>query len=190
MKNDDLIKLLRVECSYNMPDEQFDSFIDAMSEIHLKNKEVLIPWSKFDSNVYLLKSGIIRYVYFDGDRETTYGFASPGTIMISYHSFAEHKPSFYQLESCGECDVLSLSKARFDELMKSSHKFALWMFHHAAGQLYHNELKHSIINGDAMERFRSLIKNRPDILDRVPLQTIASYLGITPAYLSRLKRSL
>ena len=57
-------------------------------------------------------------------------------------------------------------------------------------QLYFYEMKLCVIKGDARERFRSLIQNRPEILEKVPLNAIASYLGITPSYLSRLKKKL
>ena len=185
----ELIKLLHEECSYKIADELLDKFISRTTEIHLKNKEVLVPYGKFDPNVYILKSGIMRYVYFDGERERTYGFGSPGTIMISFHSFCMREPAFFQAEACGKCVVLKLTKVGLDELLKESHEFAIWMFHHATWQLYYKEHKYSVINGHAKERFYAMVKNRPDIIARVPLQAIASYLGVTPSYLSLLKKS-
>ena len=173
-----------------MSDGLFDEFIGAMTDIHLKNREVLIPYDKLDTNVYLQKSGITRYCYFDGEREKTYAFTTPGTLMISYHSHFLRKPSFYQFESCGESVVGKLSKKYLDEMIERSHEFAQWMLRISMGQLYANELKQSVVNGLAKERFMSLIKNRPEIMARVPMKTIASYLGVTPEYLYRLKKKL
>jgi CRP-like cAMP-binding protein len=187
---DELKQLLRDESPFKISDELLDIFLGKMSEVRLRNHEVLIPYGRLDANMYVQKEGITRYVYFDGTTERTYGFATPGTIMISYHSFYDRQPSFFQLESCGESVVMRISKSDFDEMMKESHEFSQWMWSLSLGQLYSNELKVSVINGQAKERFVSLVKNRPEIIARVPSQTIASYLGVTPSYLSRLRRKL
>jgi signal-transduction protein with cAMP-binding, CBS, and nucleotidyltransferase domain len=187
---DELKQLLKNECRFEISDGLLDRFIGAMTEVRLRNKEVLIPYGRVDSNVYVLKSGIVRYVYFEGEEERTWAFAVPGTIMISFHSLYEHQPAFFQLESCGESVVGRVSKSDLYGLVADSHEFAQWFLDIQVSQLYLHELKVSIINGQTRERFRSLIENRPEIIARVPLKIIASYLGVTPNYLSNLKKSL
>jgi CRP-like cAMP-binding protein len=185
-----LKKLLYDEGRYKMPDEVLDRFVGMMTEVRLKNRQALMPYGKFDSNVYVLKSGIIRYCYFDGEKEKTYGFTTPGTVMISYHSNIMNQPSFFQVESCGESVVMKVSREQVDELVAESHEFARWMLSIQSMQLYFFEFKHAAINGLAKERYLSLIKNRPEVATRVPLKTIASYLGVSPNYLSRVKGTL
>jgi hypothetical protein len=48
----------------------------------------------------------------------------------------------------------------------------------------------AVLNGTATERFEALLKNRPEILKNVSSKVIASYIGVTPTSLSRLKREL
>lgn len=55
------------------------------------------------------------------------------------------------------------------------------------GQLYSCEHKLYLINGTARDRYLSVIRNRPEIIEAVPSKIIASYLGVTPQYLCRLK---
>ena len=74
--------------------------------------------------------------------------------------------------------------------MESSHEFARWALSYEQGQLYYLEKKDTVINGDARERYESLLRQRPDILEKVALKHIASYLGITPQYFSRLKQQI
>lgn len=158
------------------------------TEVRLKSKETLVAYGRFDDNVYVMKSGIIRYCYFDGIRERTFGFAMPGSVMIQYHCHFMRKPSFFQPEACGETVVMKIARRDFDALIARSHEFSNWMLTLSSGQLYTNEAKLSLINGMAKERFVALIRNRPEIMACVPQKVIASYLGITPTYLSRLRK--
>ncbi len=179
---------LLCEAGIGMSDELFERFVGSMTEIHLKNREVLVAAGKIDTNVYVQKDGLIRAWYFDGENEKTYGFSNPGTMLISYHSFFMGQPSFFQFESCGETTMLRMSRKELDELVDSSGEFAKWLLAARAGQLYANEFKLSVITGSAKERYTALVKNRPEVIARVPVRIIASYLGVTPNYLSYLKR--
>lgn len=185
-----LRRLINTECDYRMADETLDRFIALMQQVHLKDKEPLISYGKFDDNVYILKEGFIRRVHFDGLKEKTYTFAGPGTTMISYHSFYEHLPSYFQLESCGRSVVMKVSEAAVNDLAKESNDFALWFLRIAVSQLYFWEKKAAVINGTARERFEALVKNRPEILKLVSNGVIASYIGVEQSYLSRLKRQI
>lgn len=190
-ESDDIIELkehLHAECTYRMSDETMDMFVGLMSELPLKNKDALVPYGKFDQNIYIVKSGILRYAYFDGLKEVTFGFALPGTLIISYYSFYKREPSFFQIESCGTSVVMKVTKTDFDRLTEQSGDFAKWMLRLSAAQLWHYEKKLAVVNGSAKERFISLMQKRPEIFETVQLSVIASYIGITPTYLSKMKR--
>ncbi|MDR2890168.1 MAG: Crp/Fnr family transcriptional regulator [Alistipes sp.] len=186
-----LKKQLSEECSYRMRDETMDRFLGLMTEtVELKDGEPLIPYGRFDNNVYVLKSGIVRSVWFDGLKETTFAFALPGTVIISYYSFYLREPSFSQFEACCDSAVMKIPKAGFVELMEQSHDFAQWVAWMSLSQLWFYEKKRLVVNGDARERFESLLRNRPEIIEKVRSKVIASYIGITPQYLSNLKKTL
>jgi CRP-like cAMP-binding protein len=191
MVDEELRKLLQDEAGgVEMSDELFTRLIDATTEIKLKNKEVLIAIGQLDTNVYIQKSGIMRACYLDGGNEYTYGFSAPGTVVISYHSYFMHLPSVFQIESCGKSVVLKISKMKMNEIVKSSNEFAEWLLAIHSAQLFSNEFKIANITGNAKDRYRSYIKNRPEIVAGVPAKLIASYLGISTVHLSRLKKSI
>ncbi len=175
-------------CTYPLPDRLMDEFLDALTPVTLKSGDRLVRYGQMDDNVYVIKSGIIRYCYFDGDREKTFGFGTPGNVSIQYHCYYMLRPSFFQLESCGESVVMKLSKSGMENFVSRSHEFARWMLSLSLEQLYTNEMKLSVINGSAKERFEALVQNRPEIMACVPQMIIATYLGITPQYLSRLRK--
>ncbi|MDR2890174.1 MAG: Crp/Fnr family transcriptional regulator [Alistipes sp.] len=171
-------------------DELAERMMGAMTETRLKNKEVLIPLGKRDSNLYIQRNGLMRALYFDGDTEKTYGFANPGTVTLSYHSHFAGRPSVFQFESCGDTDVLKMSEKDMDNLMADSHEFTRWLLAIHEAQCYFNEYKHAALKGTAKERYLSLVEKRPDILARVSLKVVASYLGVAPNYLNFLKKQL
>lgn len=190
MDNQNLKTLLNRQSSVGMSDELFERFVGYMTEIRLKNKEVLIPYGEIDTDLYVQKDGLLRACYMDGENEKTYGFSDAGTVVISYSSHFMHQPSVFQIESCGETRVLKMSKKDLDDMVDKSLEFAKWMLSTQMGQLHTNELKLTVVTGSAKERYRFMIHNRPEILARVPVKTIASYLGVAPNYLSYLKRVL
>jgi CRP-like cAMP-binding protein len=179
------------ESLYKLPGPLLDTLLASSTEITVKPRHPLIDYGRMDDNVYILKEGIVRYSWFDGTNERTYGFAMPGTMMISYHCYYMRRPSFFRLEACRrEMVALRLSKKDLDALIDAHPEVAKWMLNLSLGQLHINEVKMSVINGTARERFEAMIKNRPDIMSEVSMRAIASYLGVTPAYLSRLKKGL
>lgn len=183
-----LRQLISQECSCIPSDEVLDMLLSRAEELHVRANSPVIPYGKLDDSVYILKSGIVRYCYFDGDKEKIWGFACPGTIMISYNCFYMNAPSFFQLEACKEpAAVLRIPKGEFNWMLESSRDFTRWFLQLQFAQLNAYEMKLSIISGSALDRFKALIENRPEIVRGVQQKHIASYLGVTPAYLSRIK---
>ncbi len=188
--DNELKRLIYDEYRFRMSDELFDRFAAIMTEVHLKNNEVLIDYGRIDTNVYIHRSGILRACYFDGKNEKTYGFSNPGTVIISYFSHAMRRPSFYKFSSCGPSVMMKVSKKDVNRLVDESHEFAKWLLAVQTSKLYFNEYKSATINGNAKERLLALMHSRPEIMAHVPLKVIASYLGITPTHLSRLKKDI
>ena len=189
--NTTLKNLLKEEGNFGPSYQIIDMFIDSMEEITLRPKEKLIDFGKTNTDVYCLKEGIIRLFHVEESKEITFGFATPGTIILSPHSYYMRHPAFLIAENCkNEAKVLRMTKQRFDELLRESHEFCQWMLNIAMGQLYTCEHKLYLINGTARDRYMAVAKNRPDIIDAVPSNVIASYLGVTPQYLCKLKKEL
>lgn len=186
--NEQIKDLLRKECNYELSEPMLDRFIESMDEITLRPRDILVLSGEVDPDIYVVKEGILSHTYLDGFKEKTMFFSLPGTMTFASHSYYLGEPAFYQVEACCDSVILHLSKTRFDELIASSYEFCRWALSMAQCQLYYFEMKQAVINGNARERFNALIKNRPEIIGKIPLRTVASYLGITPSYLSRLKK--
>lgn len=181
-------RLLRQEGNFDPSDSILDEFLGSMEEITVRPRERLIDFGKVNSDVYCLKEGIIRLFHYEEGKDITFGFATPGTVILSPHSYYMRQPAFLLAETCkAKATLLRMSKTRFDSMLQDILEFSRWMFNLAMGQLYSCEHKLYLINGTARDRYLSVIRNRPEIIEAVPSKIIASYLGVTPQYLCRLK---
>lgn len=187
-EKDALKKLLLQECSYAFNDSIMDALLECGTVKNFERGEAVIHAGDTDSDIYIIMDGITRHWYWNGDREKTAFFSSSGTMLISYHSYYFGKGSFYNIEACCPTKILCIKKSAFDGLIASSHDFAQWCLSMAQCQIFFFEMKNRIIAGSAKERYISFLKNRPDILNLVQLKIIASYLDVTPQYLSKLRK--
>lgn len=76
-----LKELLANECSFRPSGKLLDELLAPAESIELKKNEVLIMSGRLDPNVYIVKSGVMRYSYMNGIREVTFAFALPGSVI-------------------------------------------------------------------------------------------------------------
>lgn len=182
----DIKTLLHKELGY-LP-ENIDLLLDRAELKRFSKGDIVIECGKRTDDVFIVKKGIMRFVDMNGDKERTFAFALPGTMFFSKHSFVMQLPSYYQVEACCDTELMAISRADFWKAAELSHELALWLLRYAHGELFYQEYKNAAIhNGTASERYRKMMSDRPMILENVSQNIMASYLGITPQYLSKLK---
>ena len=215
-----LKRRLALEAKYQLREAIFDELLASGEEVRLSTYDPMIDAGEFNPNVYIVKEGLVRGTYLDKNIEKTAGFALPGTLLISFHSYYGNEPSYYRYEACCPTVVVRIPKKKFEELTEKYHEFALWVVSAHQNQLYYNEYKNRLLSGDAKSRLIRLatrlqgiitdaqpeasvsteIHNKQvekelhgrwkDIFLLVPSKVIASYLGITEQYLSKIKKEM
>lgn len=189
-ENNSYIKSLLIKELGYLPDD-IDLLLSRGALIRCHKGEVLIECGKLCDSAFIVKSGIMRFVDMNGDRERTFAFALPGTLFFSKHSFVMKQPSYYQVEACCDSELLEISCQDFWNVAELSHDISLWLLKYAHGELFCQEYKNAVVhNGSAAERYRKMLGDRPEIIENVSQKIIASYLGVTPEYLSKLKGQL
>ena len=187
---EDFKKVLADEAEYKLSDKAMDLFCACMEEVHLKRYDYMIKSGDMDNNIYIVKDCIMRRTHEVDGKIVTNSFAIKGSVLISWHCYYFNQPSYSQFQACCDTVLMRVSKEKFDELIATSHEFAQWALSLAHGTLYYQEFKSRAIKGTVKERYTSLIKGRPEIIQKVPLGFIASYLGITQSHLSRMRNEL
>lgn len=187
--NEILKKLLHDELGYLPSGEGIDAMFERGQLEKFQAGECVIEMNKYCPDVFIVRDGIVRFTDMDSVRERTFAFALPGTIFMSKHSFVMGQPSYYSVEACCETELLRIRNNDYWDLVEQYHELTLYMLHYAYGELYFQEYKNAtVINGTARERYKKMLSDRPYIIEKVPQRIIASYLGITPEYFSKLKR--
>ena len=159
-------------------------------EKSFKKKSLLSEDDKFIDEVYFIRKGILRVKIIDLDgKEHTTHFAIEGQFIADYNAFLTRKKSRYQLEAMEDTEVIVLPREGIEwgyEHMKEGEKLgrliAEYYFIYLDTRIQH------LYTLSPIERYELMNEIFPNIHNRVPQHMIASYLGITPIHLSRIKR--
>lgn len=122
--------------------------------------------------IYFIKKGALRLWNNDDGKDITFQFFFEGQIVASYESFHLGKPSIFTIETIENTDLLVLEKRKLEHLLAYTEYFL------------------SRIKESPEKRYISLLEKRPELVRRVPDHYIASFLGITPVSLSRIKKRI
>jgi len=142
--------------------------------------------------LYFVVSGFMRLFHYDdsGAEVTTHINCPPGFIT-SYLNFVHQTRSSENVECITECELLKISKSNLDALMAQSQPFKDFSIIVFQQSLAYNEMRsRELATLTAEQRYLKLIENYPGIVHHVPVQYIASFLGMKPESLSRIRKKL
>jgi len=163
-------------------------FEELFVEKEIPPKTVLLQAGEISNYVHVIKKGCLRQWFNKDGKDITIQFFFEGQPVASIDSFMNSQPSLFTIESIEPSIIISISKKNFEKLNTLYPEFKD-KFHEYLYQRFRNyaQLFLSRIKDKPKERYDDLLKNRPDIIKRIPQHYIASYLGITPISLSRIR---
>ncbi len=167
-----------------------EDIINYSSIVNIKKKKKLLSEGEKSENIFFILKGSLRIYYLDKKgEETNTWFLSENELAISVYSFFTSQPSFECIETLEDCTLITLSKNKLDELYNKHLEFNI--IGRRFTELYYvrNEAQtNSLRMLTAKERYLALCSGQPHIIQRIPLGHIASYLGISPETLSRIRK--
>ena len=156
-----------------------------------KNR-VIEEEGKIPKYLYFIVSGFVRLFHYNdkGDEVTTHIYCPPGFIT-SYFNFINQTKANENLECATECELLRITKNNLDLLTQQSTAFKDFSISVFQQSLAYNENRSKeLATLTTEQRYQKLIDNYLAILYNVPLQYIASFLGMNPKSLSRIRKKL
>jgi CRP-like cAMP-binding protein len=173
------------------PDEQ-DIFTAYLQAKKIKRKQFLLTDGDICKHSAFVTSGCLRgYTIDKGGIEHVLSFAPPDWWIADMYSLLSQKPGILNIEALEDTEVLLLSKASQEKLYQQIPKFE-----HFFRILTENSLVASqqrLIDGlslTAEERYNNFCKRYPTLIDHLPQKQIASYIGVTPEFFSRMRSEM
>lgn len=181
-----------IEEYISVSDEEKKIILEAYRPMSLNKKEMLFKQGERCENEAFVISGTLRVFYVDQKgNEHVLNFALPGWWVGDLASFYQGTPAFLNVQALEPSELLVIHPEQKEQLFKQvpslERMFRIVIQKHLSS-LQNRFL--STISETAEQRYRNLLERIPSIEQLVPQHQIASYLGILPESLSRLKKQM
>ncbi|WP_242203181.1 Crp/Fnr family transcriptional regulator [Aestuariivivens insulae] len=180
-----------IETIAPMDDSDWQFFASKLQKVTLKKHDILLKVGETENHLSFISKGIVRFYIPKVENDLTFGFLFENEFVTAYDSFITRMPSAYQIEALTETTLWKISHADLQQVYKKTtsgniigRKMAEKMF------LIKSERELSLLSKTAEERYLDLFANRPKLLQHIPLKYIASYIGVTPQALSRIRKRI
>jgi CRP-like cAMP-binding protein len=175
-----------------LSDREFMAVFSKMRAKSLLKKELLVKEGEHCNKLYFYQEGYFRFYYVDqAGREITSDFLFAPGFISSYTSFLTERRSLINVQAMNDIEMLELDKNDLFELYKSNHNVErIGRLMAEQVLLAYEEHLFLVLNQPADMRYKILLEKYPKYVREIPLQYIASFLGITQETLSRIRRSI
>lgn len=169
----------------------YDNALPFLSEKTFKSGEFFLERGKISRNIAFIEKGLFRLFYINDGKEITNCFCRENTITSSYKSLITQEKSGMAIQAVEDSKLIVLS---YDSLQKLFNKDLFWqqVGRLAAENEYVVSESHNRFLTDlsATDRYLEILNNDEELLQRVPLTYLASYLQIAPETLSRIRKKI
>lgn len=169
--------------------ELFLKYQDHFQPLKVKRGNLLLKEGMIARQIYFVEEGILRLWYNHNGEEITLQFFQEEQWVSSFESFYDQLPSQFNLEAVTECKLWTITYDTLQQLINQDSNAKDTLFAYIVRRFgEYSNLFLSRIKNSPEERYEELLDLSPELLDRVPHYMIASYLGITPVSLSRIRK--
>lgn len=176
---------------YQLPEQSKKGLLLTINLITYRKGHIILKAGKVESSIYFIKKGIVRAYINEGNNDVTFWFGKEGETIISMKSYVENQNGYENIELLEDCELYELKTADLERLFNSDIHIANWGRKFAEKELIKTEERLiPKLFKNASERYLDLITNHPELIKRIQLGHIASYLGITQVSLSRIRAEL
>lgn len=169
-------------------EQQMETLLSRLKHLTVKKDGYLVREEQVCRTFYFVNRGSFRHYRIEDDgTEATLNLYVEGEWVFEYKSFISQQPSAAIIQAAEDSEVFSLSGWDFHELIKISDLY--FRLGKIFGQAIQNQdYQHNRLSPE--EKYALLLENKPQLLQKFPLKHIASYLGMTPETLSRVRKKI
>ena len=187
INNNKIVEYIRR--SVSLTDEEAETFSVAFKEVKIKKRQFIVqPNFVLKNRNYVLNGAFRAYVVDDNGQDSTIAFAIEDWWITDYNSYILQKPATMFVVALEDSIILEISYEKEQALKNENHKFET--FFRIRAERTAAFMQQRIISNltqSAEERYQDFISKYPQIVQRVPQYALASYLGMTTEFLSRIR---
>lgn len=174
-----------------LSDEELDALEECLLVREIPKGEFLVRAGQVCKYVSFVNKGLVRIYYTFGGKDISIAFAGTGEYTAEYESFLTRKPAAQNIGALVDTQVIDLG---FDDMQRLYKQFSAFQeFGRKISEMLFvllNQRNTALLALTPEDRYRNMIAGNPQLLQRVPQYMLASFIGVTPEHLSRIRKKM
>jgi CRP-like cAMP-binding protein len=176
---------------FGIQEETLEIFCSKFILRHIHKKEFLVRQGETCRHIAFINEGLLRLFYDIEGEEHVRQFHFERSFCSEYQSFLTEKPALMSLQALEDTEILLISHTDIHALFRINQEFErIGRILAEQSFIFVSQRFASMLLEEPETRYQNLVRERPKVIQRVPQYMIASYLGITPEALSRIRKRL
>ena len=164
---------------------------NCVQEKNIAKGEIILNQKHLAHKLFFIKKGIVRAYIQTPEKEVTFWFGKEGEPVVSIKSYVMNQRSYETVEAIEDTIVYELSIKQLHDFYNQHIEIANWGRKFVEKELIKTEERLIALQfQSATERYKNLLINAPEMIHRIPLGYLASYLGMTQVSLSRIRAGI
>lgn len=184
-------KYFKNEFNLSLNNKEWEIFSSKLKKQNFSKKHILLKEGKIEKYLSSMVKGIARFYLPKIDNDLTFDFAFENNFFSGYSSFLTQTPSTFQIETLTETILWQISFADLQSVYDQT-EIGNAVGLKAAEGLFLKKSKREValLNETAEQLYLNLLSDQPKLIQQIPLKYLASYIGITPQALSRIRKRI
>lgn len=176
----------------DIPQELIECLFKKSDLVHFKKGELFQRAGDYPRYAGFNLNGIFRFYYIDDEgNDLTKVFSDTGKFILSYSALVQHRPSYFFIEALVDTDMLLFDWEQWMEMVEQDIRWYPFVFKLVENVYIMKEMREkSFLLDDATTRYLNFRAEYPNLENKVKQYHIASFIGITPEALSRIRKNL
>ncbi|NID12159.1 Crp/Fnr family transcriptional regulator [Fibrivirga algicola] len=174
-----------------LTDDQWDRFSSIVEPVAYAKNAFLVEAGQVEQHIYYLVEGMVRLALNQDGKDISIDFVFSQNLFSAYSSFLSQQPSAFNVQTLTDVRVLRFSRTHLLSLYDESHQ-AERIGRLIAEQAFLRKTSREVLflTSTARQRYVQLLDQNPQLVQLISVKHLASYLGIEPESLSRIRRSV
>jgi len=175
-----------------LQNDEIEALLAFSTQKAIKKMDYFIREGETCKEVAFVLSGTLRSFYISSKaEEITYCITFPNNLFTAYSSFITGQQTEENIQALTNVELLVIPKSKIEELAQQNPNWLKFLKIMAEQQYIELEKRiFQLQKNNALKRYTDLLHNQPEYIQQIPLQYLASYLGITQRHLSRIRKEI